>query len=81
MLAMSNDFSREYVEIKLGYGIGDNYVLLKLVQSALFQGNQQAERTDSRLEFTCSAYMNWAQTYDVKRILIEPCNRTLHANI
>ncbi len=71
-LTVADDFSHECVDITADYGIGGAYVTRLLDRAAKFRGYRKAVRTDSGPEFTCRAFMTWAQTHQIKHILIEP---------
>ena len=72
ILTVADDFTRECVDITAGFGIGGEYVTTLLDRAATFRGYPQAVRTDNGQEFTCPAFMTWAQKHGIKHILIEP---------
>ena len=80
-LTVADDFSHECVDIAVDYGISGHYVTRLLDQAALFRGYPQAVRTDNGPEFTCRAFMTWAQTHGIKHILIEPGSPTQNAYV
>ena len=52
-----------------------------LDRAATFRGYPKAVRTDSGPEFTCRAFMTWAQKHGIHHILIEPGSPTQNAYI
>ena len=71
-LTVADDFSHEAVDIAVDYGISGQYVTRLLDQAALFRGYPAAVRTDNGPEFTCRAFIAWAQSHGIRHILIEP---------
>ena len=47
----------------------------------MFRGYPKEVRTDNGPEFTCRAFMTWAQKHGIKHILIEPGGPTQNAYI
>ena len=78
---MADDFSHECVDITADFGIGGAYVTRLLDRAATFRGYPRAVRTDNGPEFTCRAFMTWAQKHGIKHILIEPGSPTQNAYI
>ena len=71
-LTVADDFSHECVDITADYGISGQYVTRLLDRAAIFRGYPLAVRTDNGPEFTCRAFMAWAQGHGIRHILIEP---------
>lgn len=71
-LTMADDFTHECVDIAVDYGISGQYVTRLLDRAAIFRGYPAAVRTDNGPEFTCRAFIAWAQAHDVRHILIQP---------
>lgn len=71
-LTVADDYSHECVDIAVDYGISGQYVTRLLDRAALFRGYPAAVRTDNGPEFTCRAFMAWAQAHGVRHILIQP---------
>ena len=71
-LTVADDFSHECVDIATDYGISGLYVTRLLDQAAVFRGYPGAVRTDNGPEFTSRAFMAWAQSRQIRHILIEP---------
>ena len=71
-LTVADDFTHECVEIAVDYGISGQYVTRLLDRAAIFRGYPAAVRTDNGPEFTCRAFIAWAQAHDVRHILIQP---------
>ena len=80
-LTVADDFTHECVDITADFGIGGRYVTRLLDRAATFRGYPQAVRTDSGPEFTCRAFMTWAQRHGIQHILIEPGSPTQNAHI
>ena len=80
-LTVTDDFSHECVNITTGFGIGGAYVTQLLDRAATFRGYPKEVRTDNGPEFTCRAFVTWAQTHHIKHILIEPGSPTQNAYI
>ncbi len=80
-LTVADDFTRECVDITADFGIGGEYVTRLLDRAATFRGYPQAVRTDNGPEFSCRAFMTWAQKHGIKHILIEPDCPTQNAYI
>jgi putative transposase len=80
-LTVTDDFTRECVDIAADYGMGGAYVTRLLDQAATFSGYPQKVRTDNGPEFTCRAFMTWAQAHGIRHILIEPGSPTQSAYI
>jgi len=78
---VADDFSHECVDISVDFGIGGAYVTRLLDRAALFRGYPKEVRTDNGPEFTCRAFMTWAQKHSIKHILIEPGSPTQNAYI
>lgn len=71
-LTVADDFTHECVDIAVDYGISGQYVTRLLDQAAIFRGYPAAVRTDNGPEFTCRAFIAWAQAHGVRHILIQP---------
>ena len=71
-LTVADDFSHECVDITADYGISGQYVTRLLDRAAIFRGYPLALRTDNGPEFTSRAFMAWAQSHEIRHILIEP---------
>jgi putative transposase len=71
-LTVADDFSHECVDIAVDYGISGQYVTRLLDRAAIFRGYPAAVRTDNGPEFTCRAFIAWAQAHSVRHILIQP---------
>ena len=80
-LTVADDFSHECVDIAADFGIGGAYVTRLLDRAATFRGYPKEVRTDNGPEFTCRAFMTWAQKHGIKHILIEPGSPTQNAYI
>ena len=80
-LTVADDFSHECVDITADFGIGGDYVTRLLDRAATFRGYPKEVRTDNGPEFTCRAFMTWAQKHGIKHILIEPGSPTQNAYI
>ena len=78
-LTVADDFSHECVDITADFGIGGDYVTRLLDRAAMFRGYPKEVRTDNGPEFTCRAFMTWAQKHGIKHILIEPGSPTQKA--
>jgi putative transposase len=72
LLTVTDDFSRECVDITVDYGISGEYVTRLLDRAALFRGYPAAVRTDNGPEFTSRAFLGWAQAKGIRHLLIEP---------
>ena len=75
-LTVADDFTRECVDITADFGIGGHYVTRLLDRAATFRGYPKEVRTDNGPEFTCRAFMTWAQKHGIQHILIEPGSPT-----
>ena len=71
-LTVADDFSHEAIDIAVDYGISGQYVTRLLDQAAMFRGYPAAVRTDNGPEFTCRAFISWAQSHGIRHLLIEP---------
>ena len=71
-LTVADDFTHECVDITVEYGISGEYVTRLLDRAAMFRGYPAAVRTDNGPEFTCRAFISWAQAHGVQHILIQP---------
>jgi len=71
-LTVADDFSHECVDIAVDYGISGQYVTRLLDRAAIFRGYPAAVRTDNGPEFTCRAFIAWAQAHGVRHILTQP---------
>jgi len=71
-LTVADDFTHECVDIAVDYGISGQYVTRLLDRAACFRGYPAAVRTDNGPEFTCRAFIAWAQAHGVRHILIQP---------
>ena len=80
-LTVADDFTRECVDITTDFDIGGYYVTRLLDRAATFRGYPKAVRTDNGPEFTCRAFMTWAQKHGIQHILIEPGSPTQNAYI
>ena len=56
-LTVTDDLTRECVDITADFGIGGHYVTRLLDQAAMFRGYPKTVRTDNGPEFTCRAFM------------------------
>lgn len=72
LLTVTDDFSRECVDITVDFGISGEYVTRLLDRAALFRGYPAAVRTDNGPEFTSRAFLGWVQTKRIRHLLIEP---------
>jgi putative transposase len=72
LLTVTDDFSRECVDIAVDYGISGQYVTRMLDRAALFRGYPSAVRTDNGPQFTSRAFLGWAQAKGIRHLLIEP---------
>jgi putative transposase len=70
LLTVTDDFSRECVDIAVDYGISGEYVTRMLDHAALFRGYPRAVRTDNGPEFTSRAFLGWAQAKGIRDLLI-----------
>ena len=80
-LTVADDLTHECVDITADFGIGGYYVTRLLDRAATFRGYPTAVRADNGLEFTCRAFMTWAQKHNVQHIWIEPGSPTQNAYI
>lgn len=80
-LTVADDFTHECIDITADFGIGGHYVTRLLDRAALFRGYPKEIRTDNGPEFTCRAFMAWAQKHGIRHILIEPGSPTQNAYI
>jgi putative transposase len=71
-LTVADDFTHECVDIAVDFGISGQYVTRLLDRAAMFRGYPAAVRTDNGPEFTCRAFIAWAQSHGVQHILIQP---------
>ena len=71
-LTVADDFSHEYVDIAVDFGISGEYVTRLLDRAAVFRGYPDMVRTDNGPEFTSRVFMAWAQTHGIRHILIQP---------
>lgn len=71
-LTMADDFTHECVDIAVNFGISGQYVTRLLDRATMFGGAPAAVRTDNGPEFTCRAFIAWAQSHGVQHILIQP---------
>lgn len=71
-LTVTDDFTRECVEIGVDHGIGGAYVVRLLDQAACFRGYPRAVRTDNGPEFTSRAFIAWTQRHGIEHLLIDP---------
>ncbi len=71
-LTVADDFTHECVDIAVDFGISGQYVTQLLDRAAMFRGYPAAVRTDNGPEFTCRAFIAWAQSHGVQHILIQP---------
>jgi len=71
-VTVADDFTHECVDIAVDYGISGQYVTRLLDRAAMFRGYPAAVRTDNGPEFTCRAFISWAQAHGVEHILIQP---------
>jgi len=68
-LTVVDDFSRECMDIAVGYGMGGQYVARVLDQVGQFRGYPKAIRTDQGPEFTSRAFMAWAHARGVRHLI------------
>ena len=80
-LTVADDFKHECVDITADFGIGGHYVTRLPDRAATLLGYPKAVRTDNGPEFTCRAFMTWAQKHSIQYILIEPGSLTRNAYI
>ena len=71
-LTVADDFTHECVDIAVDYGISGQYVTRLVDRATIFRGYSAAVRTDNGPEFTCRAFIAWAQAHDVRQNLIQP---------
>jgi putative transposase len=71
-LTVTDDFTRECVDIAVDHGISGAYVVRLLDQAACFRGYPRAVRTDNGPEFTSRAFIAWTQQHGIEHLLIEP---------
>jgi putative transposase len=71
-LTVTDDFTRESVQIATDFGMGTGYVTRLLDEAAKFRGYPRAVRTDNGPEFTARAFLAWTQAHQVVHILIQP---------
>ena len=71
-LTVTDDFTRECVDIAVDHGIGGAYVVRLLDQAACFRGYPRAVRTDNGPEFTSRAFIAWTQRHGIEHLLIDP---------
>ena len=71
-LTVTDDFTRECIDIAVDHGIGGAYVVRLLDQAACFRGYPRAIRTDNGPEFTSRAFIAWTQQHGIEHLLIEP---------
>jgi putative transposase len=80
-LKITDDYSHECVDPAADFGMGGEYVTRILDRAATFRGYPQAVRTDQGPEFTCRAFMAWAQARGVRHILNQAGKPTQNAYI
>jgi putative transposase len=80
-LTITDDYSHECVDLAADFGMGGEYVTRILDRAATFRGYPQAVRTDQGPEFTCRAFMAWAQARGVRHILNQAGKPTQNAYI
>jgi putative transposase len=80
-LTVADDFTHECVDITTDFGIVGRYLTRLLDRAATFRGYPKTVRTYNGPEFTCRAFMTWAQKHGIQHILIEPGSPTLNAYI
>ena len=80
-LTVTDDFTRECVDIRADFGIGGDDVTKLLDRAATSRGYPQAIRNDNGPEFSCRWFMTWAQKHGIQHILIEPGSPTQNAYI
>jgi putative transposase len=80
-LTVTDDFSRECVQMAVDFGMGAGYVTRLLDEAAVFRGYPTAVRTDNGPEFTAKAFLAWTQQRKIEHILIEPGCPTQNAYI
>jgi putative transposase len=71
-LTVADDFSHEFVDIAVDFGISGEYVTRLLDRAAAFRGYPDMVRTDNGPEFTSRVVMAWAQPHGIRHILIQP---------
>ena len=71
-LTVTDDFTRESVQIATDFGMGAGYVTRLLDEAAKFRGYPRAVRTDNGPEFTARAFLAWTQAHQVVHLLIQP---------
>ena len=80
-LTVTDDFTRECVDITADFGIGGLYVTRLLDRAARFRGYPKTVKTDNGPEFICRAFMTGAQKHGIQHILIELGSPTQSAYI
>jgi len=80
-LTVVDDFSRECMDIAVGYGMGGQYVARVLDQVGQFRGYPKAIRTDQGPEFTSRAFMAWAHARGVRHLINDAGKPTQNACI
>lgn len=75
-LPVADNYTRECVDFTTDFGICGHYVARLLDQAATFPGYLQAVRTVNGPEFTCRAFMTWAQKHAIQHNLIKPASPT-----
>ena len=80
-LTVVDDFSRECMDIAVGYGMGGQYVARVLDQVGQFRGYPKAIRTDQGPEFTSRAFMAWAHARGVRHLINDAGKPTQNAYI
>lgn len=80
-LAITDDYSHECVDLAVDFGMGGQYVTRVLDRAAMFRGYPTVVRTDQGPEFTCRAFMAWAQARGVRHILNQAGKPTQNAYI
>ena len=78
-LTVVDDFSRECMDIAVGYGMGGQYVARVLDQVGQFRGYPKAIRTDQGPEFTSRAFMAWAHARGVRHLINDAGKPTQNA--
>jgi putative transposase len=80
-LMVADDFTGERVQMAVDFSIGAEFVMWRLDKVAKFRCYPQAVRTDNGAEFIAKAFLAWAQSHQIERILIQSVFRTQNAYI
>ena len=72
VLTVTDDFTRECVDMAVDHGISGQYVTRVLDRAARFRGYPAKVRTDHGPEFTSSAFLRWTTRHGIEHLLIDP---------